>query len=155
MTKVLLLQDVDYDKKKGEVINVRPGFARNYLFPRGYAIVATKQALKRQQELQKERQKQAAVDRQEAEAMAGQLNGVTFETHVKVDPEGHMYGSVSVLDIIHLVKAQTGVELERRVIVLKHAIKATGAHEIQLRLKEGVTAAIHVKIIPEEHPTVA
>jgi len=153
MTKVLLLQDVDYDKKKGEVINVRSGFARNYLFPRGYAIIATKQALKRQVELQKERQKQAAVDRQEAEAMVGQLNGVTFETHVKVDPEGHMYGSVSVLDIIALVKQQTGVELERRMIILKHALKATGAHEIQLRLKEDVTAAIHVKIIPEEHPT--
>lgn len=148
-TKVLLLEDVDHEKRKGEVISVRPGFARNFLLPKGYAVVATQQTLKKQAKLQEERRQKAEGDHQEATKISAQLEGVVLTTEVKVDHEGHMYGSVSAHDIIELIKAHTGVELEKRTVQLKHPIKATGAYDIQLRLMEGVPAAVHLKVVPE------
>ncbi|MBS0655477.1 MAG: 50S ribosomal protein L9, partial [Verrucomicrobia bacterium] len=70
-------------------------------------------------------------------------------TEVKVDHEGHMYGSVSSLDIVHLIKEQTGIELEKRSVLLKHPIKQLGIFDIQLRLKEGVEALMHINILSD------
>lgn len=150
MTKVLLIEDVEDLGRKGEVYQVRPGFAFNYLLPQKFAIIADKASLRRQSLLQEERKQKALQDKQEADTMASQLQGETIETLVKVDHEGHMYGSVSVLDILHLIKLKTGLDLEKRMVQLKHPIKEAGVFPISLRLKEGVEATITLKIMPEE-----
>lgn len=148
-TKILLLDDVDNVGIKGEIATVKPGYAFNFLIPQGLAMIADASALKRQARLQEERRKKAELDRKESEEMAARLNGETVSTEVKVDHEGHMYGSVTVLDIVAILKLQTGLEIEKRAVQLKHPIKQTGVYDLPLRLKEGVMCTIHVKVMPE------
>ncbi len=148
--KLLLLDDVDDLGRSGDVVNVRPGYARNFLLPRGLAVIANKGALRMQERLQEERRKKAIEEKNEAEQQKTTLDSVTIQTIVKVDHEGHMYGSVSALDVVHLLQEQTNITLEKRYIQLKHAIKEIGVHTINVKLKEGVTASFTLKIIPEE-----
>ena len=149
MMKVLLLDDVEDLGRKGEVFQVRPGYAFNYLIPQQLAIIADKAALKKQARLREERRVKAEQDKKEAETLALQLQGETIETTAKVDHEGHMYGSVSQLDIVQLLKLKTGISLEKKMVHLKHPIKEVGVNAIPIRLKEGVEVEITLKIVPE------
>lgn len=149
-TKLLLTEDVADLGHKGEIVSVKPGYARNFLLPQGYAIIANKTALRVQERLKEERRQKSLVDKKEAEELAARINGQTITAIVKVDPEGHMYGSVSVGDIVHLLQEQAHVELEKRYIQLKHAIKETGVHPISVHLKEGVDAQFNLKVMSEE-----
>lgn len=149
-TKVLLLEDVEALGRKGEVVNVKPGFARNFLLPQGFAVVADKHALRLQQRLQEERQKKAIVDKTESEETAARIEGLTILKVVKVDHDGHMYGSVTAGDVAQLLQDETRIELEKRSIQLKQPIKTTGVHSIVVKLKEGVTATFHLKVMSEE-----
>lgn len=148
--QLLLLEDVEKLGRSGDIVKVKPGFARNYLLPRGAALVATKGALLRQKRLQEERAKKAAEDKATAEAVAKVIEGAILTTVVKTDPEGHMYGSVSVADIANMLLEQKSATVEKKQIALKHPIKTTGVHEVQINLPEGVTALIHVKIETEQ-----
>ena len=148
-SKLLLLEDVDNLGRKGEVVTARRGYAYNFLIPQRHALFATKDALRRQKKLQDERELIASQDRKIAQEIAQRLEGETVAFQVKVDHDGHMYGSVSVLDIIDAVKLQTGIELEKKAIQLKHPIKATGVYDMVLRLKENTSCTIHVKVAPE------
>lgn len=148
-TKLLLIDDVESLGRSGDIVTVKPGYARNYLLPQGLAIIADKSALRMQANLQEERRQKAIVDRKESEELATRLEGVMISTVVKVDHEGHMYGSVSAADIVHLMQEQTGIELEKRFIQLKHPIKETGVYTIQAKLKEGVTGSLTLKVVPD------
>lgn len=149
-TKLLLLEDVDVLGRSGEIVNVRPGYARNYLLPQGLAVIADKKALRQQERLKEERRKKAIADKAEADQISGRIDGITLIKVVKVDQEGHMYGSVTAQDIVHLLHEQHQVELEKKNIQLKHPIKETGVHAISFKLKEGVTASITLKVMSEE-----
>ena len=146
--QLLLLEDVDALGRKGEVVAAKPGYIRNFLFPRGLAVIASPHTLRKQEVLRSEREKQALVDRQEADALAKQVEGMLLEIKVKVDPEGHMYGSVSAQDIAQLFQEQ-GCPVERKYIQLTKPIKETGVHKIHLKLKEGIPATCQLTIIPE------
>lgn len=150
--KLLLIEDVEELGRSGDVVSVRPGYARNFLLPQGFAVVADKNALRMQAKLQEERKQKAIVDRQEAEKAASALEGVVLTIVVKVDHEGHMYGSVSAHDIISLLQEQVNVALEKRSVALKHPIKETGVHTITIKLKEGVASEITLKVVPENAP---
>lgn len=143
--QLLLLEDVEDLGRSGDVVKVKPGYSRNFLIPQKKAVVADKFTLRLQAKLKEERAKQAEVDRQAAEELAKKLDGMVLETEVKVDPDGHMYGSVSAMDIVKLFEAQ-GIVLEKRNIVLLHPIKTLGVHPITLKLKEGVPAQITLKV---------
>ena len=146
--QLLLLQDVDSLGKKGEVVSARPGYVRNFLLPQGLAMIATANTLKKQERLRQEREAQAIVDRQEAETQAKQLETIVLEIKVKVDPEGHMYGSVSAFDIVQLLQ-EKGIEIDRRHVQLNKPLKVTGSHKISFKLKESVLASCVLQIIPE------
>lgn len=148
--KLLLIEDVEDLGRSGDLVSVKPGYARNFLLPRGAAVIADKFTLRMQERLKAEREQRALVDRQEAEKVAGAINDVVLTTVVKVDHEGHMYGSVNAHDVAELLIAQTNVPLEKRSVALKHPIKETGVHTIAIKLKEGVTASITLKVISEE-----
>lgn len=146
--KLLLLEDVEELGRSGDIVSVRPGYARNFLLPQQKALIADANALRKQKHLQEERAKQAVVDRQISDALAVRIQGMSLETEVKVDPEGHMYGSVAAQDLVTLF-AKENIEIEKKSVRLTHPIKTTGIHEIELRLKEGVTCSFKLKIIPE------
>lgn len=148
--KLLLLEDVEALGRSGDVVSVRPGYARNFLLPQKLAIIADRNALRMQAELQEARQKQAIIDKKESEEMAQRFTELTIDTIVKVDHEGHMYGSVSALDIAHLLLEKASIQLEKRFIQLQHPIKETGVHTIKVKLKEGVATSFTLKVIPEE-----
>lgn len=147
-TYLLLIEDVDDLGRSGDIVTVKAGYARNFLLPSKKAIVADANARRRQARLQEERAKQAVVDKQESEAIASKMDGIIVRKEVKVDPDGHMYGSVTSLEIVHLL-AEQGYELERRSVHMTHAIKSTGVHTIALRLKEGVSCSIQLQVVPE------
>ena len=142
----LLIADVEDIGRCGEVIAAKPGFARNFLLPQEKAVPANEHTLRMQKRLQEERSKQADVDRTEAEALAAKLNGLTLKITVKVDPEGNMYGSVGVSDIIELF-GKEGHTMDRRNIGINKPIKVIGKHPMTLKLKEDVTCAyiLHIE----------
>lgn len=146
--QLLLLQDVEALGKKGEIVSAKPGYVRNYLLPQGFAIIASPNTLRKQERLRGEREKQAVIDRKESEELVIQIEGTSLETRVKVDPEGHMYGSVSAADIAQLFQ-ERGLPVDKKFVLVSKPIKETGAHKIALKLKEGVTANCQLNIIPE------
>lgn len=147
--KLLLIEDVESLGRSGDIVSVRPGYARNFLMPMGFAVVADKNALRMQARLQEERKQKAILDRKESDEIASRLEGQSVTKIVKVDHEGHMYGSVSSADIVHLIQGNLSIELEKRSIQIKHAIKETGDHTITVKLKEGVTASFILRIVPD------
>lgn len=146
--QLLLLQDVEALGKKGEIVSAKPGYMRNFLLPKGLAIIASPNTLRKQERLRAERAKQAVIDQKESEELAIQVEGISLEIRVKVDPEGHMYGSVSAADIAHLFQ-ERGLPVEKKSVLVPKPIKETGIHKISLKLKEGVTASCQLTIIPE------
>lgn len=147
--KLLLIEDVEDLGRSGDLVSVRHGYSRNFLIPRGMAVIADKNAVRRQSALQEARRLKAIEDKKEAEVLAKQLEPVTIHSIVKVDPEGHMYGSVSAIDICRQLEIEHGIEIEKRFIQLKHPIKELGVHKVDLRLQEGVPASITLKISAE------
>ena len=145
----LLIDDVEDVGRSGQLISVKPGFARNYLLPEGKAVPASAHTLRMQAKLVEERAKKASVDKKEAEEQAAKLHGLVLKITVKVDPEGHMYGSVGASDIIELF-AKQNVQVDKRNIGLNKPIKTTGVHAMTLKLKEGVTCGYSLEIIGEQ-----
>jgi large subunit ribosomal protein L9 len=148
--QVLLIEDVDDLGRSGDVVAVKPGYARNFLIPQKRGVVADARTLRMQARLKEERAKRAEVDRAEAEALSATLNGKALQITVKVDPEGHMYGSVSALDILRLFE-QEGVHLEKRSVALPQPIRSLGVHELTLKLKEGVLCR-YTLTVESDHP---
>jgi large subunit ribosomal protein L9 len=145
----LLIDDVEDVGRSGELISVKSGFARNFLLPQQKAVLASAHTLRMQAQLQKERAEKAAVDKREAEELAAKYQGVALEIKVKVDPEGHMYGSVGPTDIIELFEKQ-GLKVDRRNVGMNKPIKETGLHQLTLKLKEDVSCAYTLQIIGEQ-----
>ena len=150
MTKILLLEDVEHLGKKGELVSVRPGYARNFLLPKKRARIADANSIRMQKKLVDERQKQAVVDKADADLLSEKLREMVVETYVKVDHEGNMYGSVTAYDIVELLGKQD-VIIEKRSVLLDNPLKIAGTHEIKMRLNEGVPARFTLNIIAEEN----
>jgi large subunit ribosomal protein L9 len=147
--QLLLLDDVDNVGRSGDVVSVRPGFARNFLIPQKKAVVADKFTLKLQARLKEERAQKAEIDKKDALILSEKVANMQLSMIVKVDPDGHMYGSVSATEIVKLLEAEN-VHIERRNVVLPHPIKELGSHSIQLKLKEGVPATLVLKILSDK-----
>ncbi|MBJ7449991.1 MAG: 50S ribosomal protein L9 [Parachlamydiales bacterium] len=147
-SQLLLLEDVDDLGRSGDLVNVKPGFARNFLIPQRKAVMADANAIRMQARLKEERAKKAIEDKKEAEELSAKMANVSIATIVKVDHDGHMYGSVAAYDIVKMLE-EKGIVLEKRQVQLAQAIKKTGVHKINLKLKEGVAASLILKIIPE------
>lgn len=143
--QLLLLEDIVNVGRAGEVVTVKPGFARNFLLPQKKAVVASKQTVKLQERLQEERAKKAAVDKENAEKLAAEIALLEIGTEVKVDAEGRMYGSVAIVDIVKICE-QHGLTVDKKHVLLAHPIKTTGIHKVQLRLAEGVIGFLQINV---------
>ena len=145
---ILLLEDLRNYGRKGDLARVAPGFARNFLLPEGKALLATPSTIKMQANLKKERDEQAKKDKVESEKLADSLKGRQFTTVVKVDNDGHMYGSVTSKDIVVLLFNE-GVTLDKKYVALHLPIKTLGTHTISLKLPENVLCDIFIEIKPD------
>lgn len=144
--KVLLRSDVDGVGRRGDVVDVAGGFARNYLLPGGKALVATEGVEAQAAAMRRSRDLREARDRESAEAQAQVLAGTVLRIEARAGTAGRLFGSVGPADVADAARAQRGVELDRRHVVLEEPIKAVGSYEVVLSLFADVTAVVTVEV---------
>ena len=147
--KLLLRSDVDGVGKKGDIVDVADGFGRNYLVPRGFAIKATNGVEDQAKSMRRSRDLKDATDRGAAEEIAKTLVPAVITITAKDSGEGKLFGSVSAAEVVEAVKAQTGVELDRKTIHLDEHIKTTGTHSVPAKLHNDVQFQINVEVSAE------
>lgn len=145
--KVILKVDVKSLGKKGQVCEVSDGYARNFLFPKGLAVEATSGNLNDLASKKANEEKKKEKEKQEAQALAAKLNSLTVEIFTKSGEGGKLFGSVTNKEIAEALKSKHGIEVDRRKLELKEAIKALGTFNVQAKLHPEVTAQfqVHVK----------
>ncbi|HEX6615702.1 MAG TPA: 50S ribosomal protein L9 [Gemmatimonadales bacterium] len=148
MIEVILREDVQSLGKAGELVRVKPGYARNYLLPHGLAFEATEGNRKRIAAETRAKSARNQAERTEAEQRAATLGGVTLTLTGKAGEEGKLFGSVTAQDIADALAAR-GYEVDRRRIELEHPIKSLGHHTVGVRLHPEVRAEVHVSVEPE------
>lgn len=144
--KIVLRNDVENVGKQGDLIEVADGYARNFLVPRGLAIVATKGAVKQAQAMQRAREVREARERETAEEIAGRLRSQNIRVTARAGEAGKLFGSVTAGDVADAVHQQLGVELDRRRLELAEPIRELGPHEVSLHIHEGVEATFNVVV---------
>lgn len=144
--QVVLQDDVANLGKSGSIVKVRPGFARNFLYPRGQALPATAANLSKVDELKKAAAIKAEATKVEAKKVADQLSALSVKIVRAVGAENKMYGSVTSKDIEDAY-AEKGVKLDRRNIELKDPIRTLGLSEVSIRLHPEVSATLRVEVI--------
>ncbi len=144
--KVVLQKDVDSLGAGGDIVRVRPGHARNYLIPRGLAVLATAANLLRVDELKKSALAHAHKSLAEAKEQQQKIEAVAVKIERAVGDEGKMYGSVTARDI-ELAFATAGVTIDRKRLVLPEPLKTLGLAEVLIKLHPEVTAKLRVEIV--------
>ena len=149
--QAILTQDVTKVGQKGQLVNVKPGYFRNYLSPNGLAIVATSTLIEKAKEVnakieaeQKELEKKAQERKQELEAKSLVLTE-------KLNKKGTLYSKVAEKEIAEAIKKQFNVDIEAKTITIKEAIKAVGEHKVMVKLAGTVTAVVNVVVNGEEN----
>ena len=148
-TKVLLTQDVMDLGEAGDVRVVAGGYARNYLFPRGVAVLATRGALKQAEEIRRAGMVRRAQERKHAESQAAVIEGKALLFEAKAGDTDRLYGSVTSADIADKLSEMAGFEVDRRRIQLEHPIRDLGVYELALRLMSEVSAEFRVAVVRE------
>ena len=147
--KVVLRDDVENIGRKGDLIEVTDGFARNFLVPRGLAMKATKGVVQQAEAMRRNREARDARDREAAQALADQLTGKRIELRARAGEGGRLFGSVTSADVADAVRAQTGVELDRRKTQLAEPLKELGAVDVPVKLHADVEVILTVDVVPE------
>lgn len=146
--EVILRQDVTSLGKAGELVKVKPGYARNYLLPHGLAYEATAGNKQRIAAETKARAARQAADRQEAMTQAARLNGVSLTLARKAGEGDRLFGSITAQDVADALLAQ-GHTVDKRRIELEHPIKTVGLHAVPVRLHHEVTAEVRLTVVAE------
>ena len=146
--KVLLLRDHTKLGKAGTVKNVADGYARNYLIPRGLAVLATGGALKQADIIRKSEEKRQAKLFAEAQAVANQLTGTTLTFRALAGETGKLYGSITAQDIAQAIQAAKGIELDKRKVELREPLRTLGTHAVPIRLSSDLAPEVTVIIEP-------
>ena len=144
--KVILLQDVKGKGKKGQMLDISDGYARNYLLPRKLAVEATADAMNTKKMNDKAAAEKAAKERAEALEISRQLRELTLVVTAKGGGAGRLFGSVTNQEIADALKAKTGISLDKRKIVISDTIKSVGTYTVQCKLGYEITAPLTVKI---------
>ena len=144
--KVILLQDVRGKGKKGQMLEVSDGYARNYMLPRKIAIEATADAVNTMRMNDKATQERIAKEKAEAMEVSKKLREMTIVVNAKGGGNGRLFGSVTNQEIADALKAKTGIALDKRKIVITDAIKNVGTYTVTCKLCYEITAPLTVKI---------
>ena len=144
--KVILLQDVKGKGKKGQMLEVSDGYARNFMLPKKIAIEATADAINTMRMNDKATQERIAKEKAEALAVSKQLRELTLVVTAKGGGAGRLFGSVTNQEIADALKAKTGITLDKRKIVIADTIKSVGTYTVTCKLGYEITAPLTVKI---------
>ncbi len=147
--KVVLTQDVEGKGFFGDVIEVKDGFARNYLIPRGMALPATEGNVRHVQEILRQRARKSERERKNAQKIAKKLEGIMVEIHKPAGEGGKLFGSVTSSEIVEKLKEQ-GVEVERKMVIFPHKIREVGIFPVTIRLHRDVQVEIKIDVKPEQ-----
>lgn len=142
--KVVLLCDVKGQGKKGEVVNVSDGYARNFLFPKNLATLADNKIMNELKGKEEARLRQIELEKQAARATAEKLQGIVVKIKAQAGADGKIYGSVTTKEIAEQLAAQHGIEVDRRKINLADPIKAFGTYTPEIKLYPEITGKINV-----------
>jgi large subunit ribosomal protein L9 len=145
---VILLQDVEHVGLKGDVVDVKRGYARNYLLPRRLADVATPGALAQAQNVQAQRARQEARTAEQAQEIAAVLAETVLRFDVKAGPTGSLFGSVTATDVAEELWRARKVRVDRRKLEMD-SIKRIGRYTITAQLFDGVSAGVRAEVVPE------
>ena len=146
--EVILNQTIDNLGFEGDIVNVKPGYARNYLLPKKMAMPVNKQNLARLQQQKEAIEARLEKQKQEAEALSAKLTGVTVEIARRVGEEDRLFGSVTSADIAAKLD-EMGIELDRKSIALNDPIKSLGDTKVVIKVGHQLTTNITVQVVPE------
>lgn len=148
--KVILTQDVKAQGKKGQLINVSDGYARNFLLPKGLAVEADAKAMNDLKNKESARLHKIEVEKQEARDIASKLESLIVKIKAQAGADGRIYGSVTSLDIAQKLEEQHNISVDKRKIVLNDPIKTFGNHTVPVKLYTEITGNINVIVTDEK-----
>jgi large subunit ribosomal protein L9 len=151
MQELILIDDVEALGRRGSLVKVRDGYARNYLLPQRRAVLATRDNLKRLEGLRKRFEEEEQERISTAKGLLGRLAGLSLTITMKASPEGHLYGSVNVA-VLGEALAKEGHEVDPRAIRLAEPIKEVGVYQVPLALHDEVRTEIKVYVVREAIP---
>jgi large subunit ribosomal protein L9 len=143
--RVLLKSDVPKIGKKGELLDVKEGYARNFLIPNGLAIEATGGTMKQYEEEKKSADRRKAKEKEDAQALAAKIKGLTVTLRHKAGDEGRLFGSITSAEVAEALK-QKGFEIDKKQIHLDEPIRLVGGHDVNIKLHAEVAASLHVEV---------
>lgn len=149
MAQAILLQDVEQLGDRGEVIDVAPGYLRNYLVPRKLAQPATPASIAEAERRREAAERQAAEAAERAEETVALLSKTVLTIPHAAGDDGRLFGSVTAQEIVDAIKQARGLKLDRRKVRLDEPIKATGTHMVTVEVQDGVTADVKTIVTPE------
>lgn len=144
--KVILRSDRKGLGKRGDIVEVAEGHARNFLLPKGHAIVATDGAVNQAGAMRRARDLRDAADRESAQTIAAKLVATPVTIKVKAGAEGRLFGSVTAADVVAAIATQTGVEIDRRKVHVDH-LKTTGTYQVSVKLHSDVEFPVTVDVV--------
>lgn len=147
--RVILMQDVLHTGKRGEVIDVKPGYARNFLIPQGLALEASAGNIKYFEQQRGKIDARHAKEREAAAQIAGEIAGLRLTIAKRVGESETLYGSVTATEVVEMLE-QKGVSVDRRRIDLEGGIKTLGDHMVRIELHPEVVAEVAVTVVAEE-----
>lgn len=150
--KVILLQEVENLGKEGDVVEVKKGYARNYLLPRKLAIEANRGNVTQIEALKKKRAIREAKELEEIRELQEKIDGLVLEFSKKAGKTGKLYGSVTSREIAEKISQVVGTDLDRKYLELEEALKEIGEYPVKVNLGKGIYATVQVKIREEEVP---
>jgi large subunit ribosomal protein L9 len=147
--KIILRKDHELLGDEGQIVEVKVGYARNYLIPNGYAVTASESNLKSYEEIKRQKSRKINQEKETAKKTASQLDNFSIEIPVKTGEDDKVYGSVTSQVIFDMLTEKGFTEIEKRKILLPEPIKTLGDHAVEIKLKHGITAKVNVKVISE------
>ena len=145
--KVILQQDVRGQGKKGQMVEVSDGYARNFLLPRKLAVLATAENVNTMKQQEKARKAQEAAEKAEAEALSKKLEGLTVKVAAKAGEGGRLFGAVTAKEISECLSQQHGVNIAKAKLVLDEPIKSCGGYQGKAKLGYEVTGMVNVVVV--------
>ena len=145
--KVILQQDVKGQGKKGQLVDVSDGYARNFLLPKKLAVIATAENLNTMKQQEKARKAQEAAEKAEAEALSKKLESLTVKVAAKAGEGGRLFGAVTAKEISECLAQQHGLNIAKTKLVLDEPIKACGGYKIKAKLGYEIVGTVNVMVV--------
>jgi large subunit ribosomal protein L9 len=145
--KVLLRADIKGIGRRGDIVQVKPGYARNFLLPKGSAVIATDATETQSAAMRKARDLRDQASRAAAEVQKGELEKATIVVAARAGANDRLFGSVTEADIVNAIRTATNISLDRHAIVMAEHLKELGKAQVKVNLFDGVIAGIEVEVV--------